>query len=66
MVEETHMTDTEREIIKSLCMDGLRTDGAHHKQWFLEEILKALGCNLEEVRQDRRVNGYEWEEGIAR
>ena len=25
-----------------LCLDGIRTDGAHHKQWYLCEILKLM------------------------
>lgn len=25
-----------------LCLDGIMTDGAHHKQWYLCEILKLL------------------------
>lgn len=58
------MTDEEREIVKNLCVNGLSTDGGHHKQWFLEEIVKALGYDLEAMRQERYANGYSWEEGI--
>jgi hypothetical protein len=42
----------------SLATDGLLTDGDHHKQWFLEEILKALDVDL--LKKD-----CGWEEGIA-
>ncbi len=35
--------------IKNLCIQGLRTDGGHHKQWFLEEILKAVGVDMSKV-----------------
>ena len=32
--------------IKELCISGLLTDGAHHKQWYLEQIAKVLGIEL--------------------
>jgi len=32
--------------IKDLLREALYTDGAHHKQWYLEEIGKACGINL--------------------
>lgn len=35
---------------KSLLEDALTTDGAHHKQWFLEQLYERLGGNLEELR----------------
>jgi len=38
-----------KESIKDLCTDGLSIDGAHHKQWHLEEILKLLGYDLKEI-----------------
>ena len=31
------------ENITKLAWDGLHTDGAHHKQWYLEQIAAALG-----------------------
>ena len=40
------------EEIKNLCVDGLCTDGGHHKQWFLEEILKKLGLDLKKVSRE--------------
>ncbi len=30
------------EEIMELAREGVQTDGAHHKQWYLEEILKRL------------------------
>ena len=33
------------EKVKDLAIDGLFTDGAHHKQWYLEQILETLGIN---------------------
>lgn len=38
-----------KEKIKELCIAGLQTDGGHHKQWYLEEILKACGYNLRKL-----------------
>ena len=30
------------EVLRDLVLDGLHTDGGHHKQWFLQEIAKHL------------------------
>ena len=49
----------------SLAMDGLCTDGEHHKQWYLEQILKALGVNLKELNTKMQEDDYAWESGIA-
>lgn len=40
-------------------VDGLYTDGAHHKQWHLEEIGKLVGLDLEKLKQEG-----EWDPGI--
>lgn len=48
-----------REKIKKLAIEGLTTDGGHHKQWYLEEILKIVGYNTKELQKI-----YDWEEGI--
>jgi deoxyribodipyrimidine photolyase len=55
--------DIEKAI--DLATDGLLRDGGHHKQWFLEEILKALDVDLDQLRKDLLANDYDWEEGIA-
>ena len=45
-------------------------DGGHHKQWYLEQILVALGYDLEQVKRElwdeipAYDDGYKWEEGI--
>jgi len=59
------MEDDIRDAIYDLCVDGLLTDGGHHKQWYLEEILKTLGYDLDEIRQDLLKHDYDWENGIA-
>jgi hypothetical protein len=43
---------------KDLIIRALRTDGAHHKQWYLERLADLLGLNLDPLR-----DGYE--PGIA-
>jgi hypothetical protein len=54
---------TERAI--SYCISGLLTDGAHHKQWFLEQTLKALGVDIVVLTKIALDNDYGWEKGIA-
>jgi hypothetical protein len=45
---------------KLLVMDALLTDGVHHKQWYLERVLEALGYDPETLHAD-----LQWERGIA-
>lgn len=56
------------EEIKNLVVDGLSTDGGHHKQWYLEEILKKLGYSKkaieEEIALEEDWGGFEFDEGI--
>lgn len=49
------------EIAKSLCLDALSRDGAHHKQWYLERIEELLGVDLDAAKK----NDDDWEPGIA-
>lgn len=50
-----------RVSIQALAYNALRTDGAHHKQWFLEQILQLVTepKEYERVRVDS-----EWNPGI--
>jgi len=54
------------EKAKTLATNGLLTDGGHHKQWYLEEILKALDVDLGELRKELNSEepAYDWEPGI--
>lgn len=53
-----------RDTICDLCVEGLQMDGEHHKQWYLEQILTALGVDLDKaVDEDGR--SFYWEPGIA-
>jgi len=56
---------TTKSEIKQLCIDGLETDGGHHKQWYLEQILIKIGYDLEKVRKEEQEKGYGWYYGIA-
>ena len=56
------MTKKEYKKITDLVIDALCTDGGHHKQWFLETILRML------ISSDAVANlkeSFEWEDGIA-
>jgi len=51
-----------RDIV-SLVTSGLCTDGGHHKQWYLEEILRKIVVE-EEFERLKNDEDYGWEEGI--
>ena len=53
------------EKVKKLAVDGLLNDAGNHKQWYLERILEALGCDLMKVRQELQADDYDWEDGTA-
>ena len=50
--------------LKDFILEGLATDGGHHKQWYLEQILIKLGFDLEALRKEFQGKGYDWEGGI--
>jgi len=37
------------EAIRENAIEGLRTDGAHHKQWRLAQILRIIGMTNEDL-----------------
>ena len=45
----------------NLIIEGLQIEGEHHKQWYLEEILRAIGCDPVKMREFHD----EWEKGVA-
>ena len=47
--------------LSSLLIDGLNTDGAHHKQYYLEEVLRLLAPD--EFGECKAI--WQWEDGIA-
>lgn len=47
--------------VTSVIIEGLTTDGGHHKQWALEQALKLLAPEeYEECKES-----WQWEAGIA-
>jgi hypothetical protein len=57
---EKSLKNLKAEIV-SLAIDGLTTDGAHHKQWFLNEILSKLIVDNQEWGGLKET--YGWDEG---
>ena len=55
----------QEDSLKSFIVNGLETDGGHHKQWYLEQILFRLGFNPNKIREEERKEGYDWENGVA-
>jgi len=47
--------------MRQLLLEALETDGAHHKQWFIEEVL----ANIGDTRDALEERGFEWKRGIA-
>jgi len=54
------MTDSRDEVVK-LLIEGLITDGSHHKQYYLEKAFRSL-CEDEYV--DQAKEEFQWEAGI--
>lgn len=52
--------DTRDEVVKYL-ISGLTTDGAHHKQYYLEQAFRAL---CEDGYVDNAKREFHWEDGI--
>ena len=66
------MTDNEKKVLE-LATEGIFTDGSHHKQWYLDQIVRILtGSEIEYLMWvDKSQAGedgprtYSWDEGIA-
>lgn len=48
-----------------IIVEALETDGSHHKQWYLEQLLFALGFDANEIKDKEKISGYDWDEGTA-
>lgn len=63
------MSEKENKLI-DLGFGGLMTDGSHHKQWYLEEMLKIICGDSYEHKVVEYKSGedgpetYSWEKGI--
>jgi len=42
-----------KEEVIELLKDGLQTDGGHHKQWYLNEVLKLIDSQIAKEVEDR-------------
>jgi len=59
------LNDTMEEAIQ-LALDAIFTDGEHHKQWYLDQIIRLLIADDEEYKKLRKdAKDYGWDEGIA-
>ena len=56
---------SDRKTAIELLTDALLTDGGHHKQWYIERALEALGINLNGLHKQMQLRDNDWEEGIA-
>jgi len=56
------MEEYEKEHVVKLCVDGLTTDGGHHKQWHLEKILLFISGK---PAWDELKRKHDWDKGIA-
>jgi hypothetical protein len=54
------MTEVGNMIVgaRMLALAGLRVDGEHHKQWYLEMVLKELGVDLSAIP-------FDYEKGVS-
>jgi hypothetical protein len=55
-------TDNELQVIKDKLVEGLTTDGAHHKQFYLEQILRFITSHDE---FETLYEEWDWQESIA-
>ena len=51
--------------VKHQLIEALQTDGEHHKQWYLEQILGLLGCDPNKLSTEMEAEGGYFERGIA-
>ena len=51
--------------LKDIIINALETDGSHHKQWYLEQLLFKLGFDPNKIKEEEIKNDYDWDEGIA-
>lgn len=64
--EVKDQSESQVAVAIQLALDGMFTDGAHHKQWYLNQIVKALmtpgeyAAKVVEMAPD-----YGWDEGLA-
>lgn len=42
-------------LLASIVITALKTDGAHYKQWYLEQIAKLQDINLEDIDYEKGI-----------
>lgn len=47
---ENQEASARKRSVKQLIVEGLCIDGAHHKQWYLEQIAEVIGIDLSDIR----------------
>lgn len=47
--------DKRNELVINILTRALTTDGAHHKQYAIEEVLKILGCDLKKINYEKGI-----------
>lgn len=52
------MINIDGEPINKFIIEALKTDGGHHKQWYLEQILIALGYNLKQEKEKEALRQF--------
>ncbi len=58
-MEDKPKRNPEVSYLDDLILEGLMIDGAHHKQWYLEQVLLRLGLSekdLEDLGHERGVS----------
>jgi len=63
-MEPTTLYDVMGEIIR-LATEGLINDEGPHKQWYLEQVLGAIGVDLAKLEQELKKQGSGWEKGTS-
>ncbi len=53
------MVSVDGQPIDTFIIEGLRIDGEHHKQWYLEQILQALNFDLEQEKYKEALRQFQ-------
>ena len=64
-IEEIRVNGKDLERAVSLGIEGLLVDGLVHKQWYIEQVLGAIGVDLEKLRTQALEQGHDcWWPGM--
>jgi hypothetical protein len=63
---KAELTQQEISHIRDMACEGMLTDGDHHKQWYLEQILDTVTKGgIQKALDSASAQGYNIERGIA-